>query len=162
MLDLEQLIQAYTNEKATKKLLLYDEIVDRFNFILKSTELNAENNTNLLTTLEEIELERIKYFVKEYILTRLEKIRNNIFLDERLMSIGERRFFEKYKEILTNTSIYANKPSKEYEIVGFIVRKAVDNVIIDGQMVKLSPGDFFVANYDDIIDHLNDGSIVLV
>lgn len=159
MLSLEKLIQVYTNEKATFKLLQYNRIVDDFNEVLKH---HIPNSNSLLNTFEEIELERIKYFVKEYILTRLDKIRDNLFVDDKLMSYEERLFKNQYKEMLINANIFADKPSKEYEIVGFIAQKKLEAVKIDGQIVEILPGDFFVANFDEIINYLEDDSAVLV
>ncbi|ELA42408.1 uncharacterized protein VICG_00507 [Vittaforma corneae ATCC 50505] len=162
MLSLERLIQAYTNEKATEKLLPYDRIADEFNFIIKSHGNRNDSGTSLSNTFEEIEQERIKYFVKEYILTRLDKIRANFFIIQELMSKEERIFAEKYKEMMIIASVYVDKPSKVFEVVGFIAQRNLEAVRIDGHVVEILLGDFFVASYDDIASYIKDGSVALV
>lgn len=162
MSSLERLIQAYTNEKATVKLLPYNGVANEFNLILKEREIDCGSSVSLSSTFEEIELERIKYFVKEYVLTRLDKICADFFIDQSLMGKEERKFAEKYKEMMIRASVYVDKPSKEHEIVGFIAQRNLEAVKIDGQIVEILSGDFFVASYDDIASYIWDGSVVLV
>lgn len=159
---MDKLVQAYTNEKATTILLKYETIIDEFNAIIKDHVLDDGSNSNLLNTFEEIEMERIKYFIKEYILTRLDKIRGNFFIEKALMSPKERVFAEKYKAMMMKMSIYAEVPSKEIEVVGFIAQRKIKAMKIDEQIVEVFIGDFFVANYNDISSYVEDGSVVLV
>lgn len=161
MLQIEELTLAYSNEKATKKLLKYEEVVDEFNRYIYSNEPPAIS-TEISKTIEEIELERIAYFVKEYILMRMDKIRHHFFLDLSLMSESEKTFYIEYLECCKRTGIYVDQPSKEIEIVGFVANKTLDGVKIDGELVEITKGDFFVASFDDVETCLNEGAIHLV
>ena len=177
MLNIENLLQAYSNEKSTKKLLKYDKIVDDFNREISiqqiaetdsetfnnetNVELSSKISTELSKTIKEIELERIKYFVKEYILLRLDKIRNNFFLDSNQLSFSEQSFYKEYLEIAKKNGIYVEEPSKEIEIVGFIANRTLEGVKIDVEIVEIYKGDFFVASFDDIEGCLIKGDIHL-
>lgn len=161
MLRIEKLIQAYSNEKATTKILQYEDVVEEFNTHLLEKQ-NEPSASDISSTIREIERERIKYFVKEYILTRLNKIRENLFIDQDLLSQAERRFAEKYREMLIRSAVYTDQASREIEIVGFIAQKNLESVKIDNQIVEIFSGDFFVANYDDIELFIKDGSVKLV
>src|ERR1700754_3514486 len=115
-LCMEKLLQAYTNEKATQRLLKYEPVVDGFIKIIQSHEHSGVLTTGILDTFEEIEMERIKYFVKEYILTRLDKIRNNLFTDRALLGEKERSFADKYNELMVKMAVYTEMPNKEIEV----------------------------------------------
>jgi GINS complex subunit 4 len=161
MLNVARLIQAYSNEKSTKKLLKYDQIVDEFNLEISTNQI-VTGNDNLVETIKEVEMERLKYFVKEYVLIRLDKMRSNFFLDVNLMNHSEREFYEKYIEIARKNTIYEDEPSKDIEIVGFMANKKLESVRIDGEIIEIYKGDFFVGSFDDIEEHLNENSVRLI
>lgn len=161
MLEIEKLITAYSNEKATSILLDYNEIVDEFNIAVSACNFES-NAADILSTIKEIERERIKYFVKEYILTRLDKIRKNLFADTNCMSQAERSFAQEYREMMRKAEIYTEFTSREVEVVGFIAQKNLEAVKIDNQAVEIFAGDFFVAFYDDIESYVKNGYVLLV
>lgn len=165
MSRLEDLIAAYTNEKATDILLKYNHVVDEFNVMLKY-QIVDESETQLVKTLKELETERIKFFVKEYILIRLEKLNKNIYIEEHLLSSLESRYYRKHLNLLNEENIIVPEmPEYNYskcEYVGFRCLKDLENVKIDGEQTKIIAGDFLVANLDDVIEYLNEGSIELV
>lgn len=161
MLRIQKLIEAYKNEKATTKILQYEGIVEEFNSYLIEKQ-NEPSTLDISNTIREIERERIKYFVKEYVLTRLNKIRENLFIDKSLLSESEREFSDRYKEMLVKSGVYTDQQSKEVEIVAFIAQKNLESVKIDDQVVEIFAGDFFVANYQDIEPFIKDGSVKLV
>lgn len=159
MPNIEKLIQAYINEKSTSKLLHYESVVDDFNTLLRYHRNESENK--ITQTIEEIERERIGYFIKEYILVRFEKIKSNFFLDRNLMSLNEKKFFDSYIEIMKKSEIYVDSPSNDIDIVGFIAQEKIDGIKIDDQIVEVFAGDFFVGNYDDVKNYIKDGSVFL-
>lgn len=161
MLDLENLIRVYNNEKSTKKLLKYDPIVDEFNLRISQSD-NKSVSSEISRAIEEIEIERIKYFIKEYILTRIDKLRQDFFLDVEMMSESEKLYYSQYLELCKQSNIYVDQQSKDVEIIGFVAKRELDGVKIDDEIVKIYNGDFFVANYEDIEAYIPDGSVQLV
>jgi len=159
---MEKLIVAYTNEKATEILLPYSTVVDEFSSALKTGLAPAAAEGTLVGTFREIEAERIKYFAKEYILTRLEKIRRNLFVNREHMSARERAFADKYKDMMVRHSVYTEKTKEETAVIGFVAQKNLEAVKIDGQVVEVHAGDFFIASYGDVSQYISDGSITLV
>lgn len=162
MHSIEKLITAYTNEKATAILLPYDTIVDDFNSTLRALPANTADESSLLATFKEIETERIRYFTKEYILVRLDKIRHNLFVDTELMSVDERLFAQKYRDLMVKYTVYTERADDQKAVVGFIAQRKIEGVKIDDQVVEIHPGDFFIASYDEVIHYIKDGSITLV
>jgi GINS complex subunit 4 len=163
MLDFERLLNAYNNEKSTRKLLKYNSIIDEFNLRIQYS-ISKQASSEISKTIEEIEIERIKYFIKEYILTRMDKLRSNFFLNIELMSENERRFYIKYLDLCKQRNILVdqNQPSNDIEIVGFRAKRELDGVKIDDEIIKISNDDFFVANFYDIENFIEDGSISLL
>lgn len=160
-LKLNELIRIYINEKSTKRLLPYNEIADEFSEIVKNRNENLDN-LKIIRSLQELELQRLKYFVKEYILVRLEKIKSNIFLSEELMSDREKKFYKKYISLLNDQNVLTTESSIEFEYVGFYCINGLKNIKIDGEVIEVSEGDFLVANLAEIIDYVISGNVVLV
>lgn len=151
MKRLDDLIVAYTNEKATKRLLPYNSVVDHLS---ESAKAFGEDTKELLIIreLRELELERIKYFAKEYLLTRLDKLKSSIFLDKGLMSAKEAAYYEGYLSLLGKHGVLSDKESPNYEYVGFHCLKSLDYVKIDNEVSEIFEGDFFVASIDDVFE----------
>lgn len=165
MLPLDRLITAYTNEKSTRRLLKYDHIVEEFNRAVVDYICNpqsSKDHSQVARMIQEIEIERIKYFVKEYIMCRFDKIRRNFFLDLELMSSRERAFYTQYLGVMKQKDVFTDKPSQDFEFIGFISHKALEGVKIDNEVVEIFQGDFFVANYDDVVEYLKEDAIGLV
>lgn len=163
MFQLEKLIDSYINEKSTKTLLPYDNIVDDFNLILKNTPLPLDDDTHKM--LAEIEIERISYFIKEYILCRFEKIRGNFYLETDLMSEGEKSFYLDYINLIKQEGVYkeiVEEQQKPTEFVGFIANRNMTSVKIDNDIIEIVEGDFFIADLQDVYYLLLDKSISLV
>lgn len=157
----DRLIIAYTNEKSTARLLPYCPVADEFSDILAKTQISP-TDPPVLKALREIEMERIKYFVKEYVLVRLAKLNSNVFLADNLMSGREVAYYRKYIAMLGRNDILADKESRSFEYVGFYCIRDLGSVKIDGEVVEVFEGDFFVASIDDIIEYLIQGHVILV
>lgn len=157
-----KLIQLYMNEKGTERLLKYDSLADEFNQILQNTGPASEDTPKVVRTMQEIDQERVKYFVKEYIMCRFDKIRKNFYLDPSLMSQKEQVFYAKFLDLMRRTDLYFDTIAGDgHEFVGFIANTNLKSVRIDTEVVDILEGDFFIANYDDISEHLVNGSVSL-
>ena len=164
-LDLNLLITAYINEKATTKILPYKSIVDDFIFHIKfKCDADIKPINTDLNELREIEINRIKYFIKGYLHCRLDKIRTNIFINDSFLNLKEKIFRSKYLMLLEdyNLPIDESKSTSDVEFVGFIVNKNTEKVILDGEIIDLIIGDFYISNIDDIFDKLLSNVISLV
>ncbi|KAI5169912.1 hypothetical protein PAEPH01_1091 [Pancytospora epiphaga] len=161
MKQLDDLIVAYTNEKATRRLLPFCDVTDQLSSELKAYRENSEE-PQIVRELRELEHERLKYFTREYILTRLEKLKSNIFLDKSLMGSREVRYYEKYLALLDKHGLLTDKESQDHDYVGFYCLKSLDYVKIDNEVNEIFEGDFFIANIDDIFEYVKRGYINLV
>lgn len=164
-LDLNLLITAYINEKATTKILPYKSIIDDFIFHIKfKYDSDIKSLNTVLNELKEIEINRIKYFIKEYLHCRLNKIRINIFVDDSFLNLKEKIFKNKYINLLENynLSIDESKSTNNVEFIGFIVNKNAEKIILDGEIIDLIIGDFYISNIDDVFDKLLNDVISLV
>lgn len=159
---LEKLIVLYCNEKATKTLLPYNNLVDQFNnkILLKSS---TESIHRIKSMIEEIESERIKYFIKEYILCRFDKITKNLYIDTDLLSPSESIFYNDYKNLIKSHDIYKENgiETSRNEFVGFIANRDIPGVKIDGEIIEIFEGDFFIAKLNEIEFYLADNSVSL-
>ncbi len=161
--NLENLIKAYINEKSTQKLLPYNNIIDEFNSLLKNTNNECDRvEERIVRTVKELEAQRIKYYVKEYILHRFRKIKKNIFLSENLMSEQEIIFYRKYLQLLSEQNVLTSQFAEKIEYVGFYCTNNLKNIKIDDEIAEISEGDFLVANIEDVIEYLISGHILLV
>lgn len=157
---LEELIVAYTNEVSTERLLPYNSIADEFNQMMRNVHID-QSATQVVRTLKELEIERIRFFVKSYVLARLQKLNSNVFLSADLMSAREAVYYRKHMSLLEKNGVLTDKKSPTPEYVGFYCVKNLESVKIDDDVVEIFEGDFFVANIDDVIEYLNKGYIVL-
>ncbi len=139
MIDIEKLINIYTNEKSTKLLLPYNNIIEEFNDYLKQYILAQQNSEDpqIIKAIKEIEIERVGYFIKEYIQCRFDKIKKNLYLDTSFMSKGEQIFYKKFLELIKKKGIYQENEPSMVENVGFVANKNIDSVKIDDDVVKI-------------------------
>lgn len=162
---LSDLVTAYQNEKCTKTLLPYaSALVDHFlSLVHRQTEFINSLEMSLIRNIYELEVERVKYFVKEYIQTRLRKINSNLYVDHSLLSEGELVFYKKYIGLLKEEDIYIEEQRKEKgcEFVGFYCLGGINGVKIDGNVLEVFEGDFLVAPLDDVLELLKNNEIVL-
>jgi len=179
MLDINELVLAYTNEKSTKKLLKYREIVGEFSDLLKRTierdelleecmstsENHANNGSTHFTSriIQEMESDRIKYFIKEYIFIRMHKIMDDLFVSEDKLSEQEIVFCRKYKQTVEAGKITIPKKGYEKpEFVGFVASRNISNVKIDGEPMPIDANSFIVAEIREIMTNLENDEVWLV
>lgn len=160
-LSLDSLITAYGNEKSTDRMLPFSPIIEHFNDALRSIG-PLSDETQAIRTLRELEAERIRYFLKEYVVTRLSKLRRNIFIEENLLSPKEQVFYRKYLALLAKHGLLTEQRGTSIEYVGFYCVRDLSNVKIDNEAIEMYEGDFFVANMDDVQEYIRMGYGVLV
>lgn len=170
-INLRDLVVILRNEKATKKLLNYNRMFDDISNIVQENLKNRPNNP-VVATIKELEAEHIKYILKQYILTRIEKIRMNIPQDTSLMSHAEKIFYLKYYECLSEQNIFKDKinissfddpfqkQNKQLEYVAFICTKKISGFKVDGTVIEVYEGDFFVAKFDEVEEYFERGDIM--
>lgn len=161
MLPLETLITSYINEKATSNLLAYNAVADIFIEKMKDTSEDVQE-PEFVRNVREMERERIKYFLKEYIITRLEKINSNLFHSEENMSSREASYYRKYLELVRESDVVGEKIDSASEYVGFYCIKDVHGVKIDSEILEVYEGDFFVARFEDVAHLIREECIVFV
>ncbi|AFN83421.1 hypothetical protein EROM_071700 [Encephalitozoon romaleae SJ-2008] len=162
---LNDLILAYQNEKSAKRLLPYAscpmkhflDVVSR-----RAGDMKALGKT-IVRNVYELELERVKFFIKEYIRVRLKKLSTNLYVDRSFLSERETIFYEKYIGLLKERDIYVpeQKFCKKNEFIGFYCCVDVDGIMIDGELLEVFKGDFFVAPLSDVMDLLKRNEIIL-
>jgi GINS complex subunit 4 len=161
----ERLIRIYKNEKNTMTLLPYDkDVTDTLKHIIpKQIEYMSRIKSNtVIKFVYEQDLERVKYFMKEYLKARLSKIESNFFVRRDHLSQEEAAFLDKIIEIYKKRGIYHESSINSKECVGFIVLCDRKMVQIDGNLIEIHKGDFFVAALADVIDLLYSGEIALI
>lgn len=161
MRALEELIAAYTNERSTERLLPHSPVADEFNQIARRAGAGP-GDPQIVRTLRELEIERIRFFVKSYVLARLQKLGSSIFLDTALMSAREAAYYERHRSLLGRHGVLTDRKSPSFEYVGFYCVRSLESVKIDDSVVEVLEGDFFVASIDDVVEYLKGGHIVLV
>lgn len=162
---LNDLISSYQNEKCTESLLPYNQTcVDHFlNLIAEQVKLIDLLETSVVKNIYELEVERVKYFIKEYIQTRLKKLHSNLYLDRSLLSKGELQLYKNYIEVLKERDIYVEEVpgQKGNEFVGFYCLVDINSIKIDGDVLEMFKGDFFIAPLYDVIELLKRNEIIL-
>lgn len=164
---LKEFFYIYQNEKNTIYLLpCRSKIISELKQeILSQTEYLSElTHDKQYKVLYEQELENINYFLVDFIKIRLEKIQKNFYIDESFMSVNEAKFHKKLINRFKDLDIYVKSESKynDREYVGFIAQEDIGNVIIEGNSVDISIGDFFVVKFSEIEDLLKEGKVLLV
>lgn len=154
------------NEKACRSLLPYEsEVVEFFYNKIEQHRVNVTSDIKIVKSIIELDIERVEYLLKEYILCRLHKLENNFFIDTSLLSSGEREFYEKYKKLFQEEDILDNEieiKKHEDEVVGFICKDQALNIILDGEHIEIFQGDFFVTEMKNVFDLIKSKSIRLI
>jgi DNA replication initiation complex subunit (GINS family) len=164
MFTIQDLIEIFTNEKSCKSLLPFENQI--VNYFYNKLEEHRENlsqmkEDNIIKSIVELDIDRVEYMIKEYLLCRLNKLKKNFFIDMTLLSEGEKVFYSKYKKIFEEEDILDKDITSiphENEVVGFICKDKSINIILDGEHLDIFQGDFFVTNIKNVfhlIKHKN-------
>lgn len=171
----EYLTMRYLNEREAKRLLPYDEdLVDRVQFLLQRQKARQQEETNRNRTKEhiyKIEIDRIEWLLSEYLMIRLEKIRNSFYVEsESLLSPQEKEYFTEYVALNKKASVYVPQqdiPERHLEpsgceIHGMYVLDKIEDMAIDGEVLSFTPGEFLIGDVSQAEDLVNDLSVLLV
>ncbi|RVD93092.1 Sld5 domain protein [Tubulinosema ratisbonensis] len=161
---IELLITHYQNEKNTEEILPYNqEIIDFYQKTIPILTNHMISLTNpIVKSIIEQELERTKYFLKNYLLTRLKKISLKMKINLEFLSEAEKIFYEKMINFYKEEDIFVDEESVCDEIVGFISNVSNKRVMLDGKPVELKQGDFFICNVKDVIELVYENEINLI
>ncbi|ORD98261.1 hypothetical protein A0H76_24 [Hepatospora eriocheir] len=161
--SIDYLIDAYVNEKNCSRLLPYKSSVDTFWFYLEDRLYEMETDS-VIKSLLEMEYNRINYFLKEYLLVRIDKIRHLAYIDRNNLSSNETIFYESYYDLIDKMSINynQNEGESENEFVGFICLTNIDNIKIDDNVFNLRAGEFYITSLSQIYKELIDEKVKLV
>ncbi|KAI5192355.1 hypothetical protein NEMIN01_1969 [Nematocida minor] len=171
----EYLTMRYLNEREAKRLLPYDEdLVERVQFLLqrqKTRQQEEENKNRIKEHIYKIEIDRLEWMLTEYLLLRLEKIRNNFYIkNEQLLSEKEKEYYTAYILINKEEKIYTplkdiperHKEKNSTEVHGIYVLDTIQDIAIDGEMLSFSPGEFLIGDIAQAEELVNDLSVLLV
>lgn len=171
----EYLAMRYLNERESVRLLPYDEdLVDRVVFLLerqKTRELQERNRNRIKEHIYKIEVDRIEWLLSEYLLIRLEKIRNNFYLTNlSILSPYEKEYHTAYIDLKEEVSQYTqlediperHKRIVPAEIHGIYVLDDLQDILIDGELLTLAPGEFLIGDISLAEELVNELSVVLV
>ncbi|KAK6090980.1 hypothetical protein P3W45_000225 [Vairimorpha bombi] len=160
-MKIQDLIECFMNEKNTNVFLRYrKDVIDYFYKKLVDQKINLDKfSTNkVITSLYELEIERVEYMIKEYLMTRVEKMKHDMNINTDLLSDNEKIFYRK----LQNKMTYKICRDNEVDVVGFICKKDLGFVMLDGESVEMYQDDFFVGPMKDVYDLVNKGEIFLL
>ncbi|KAH9385595.1 uncharacterized protein NEMAJ01_0491 [Nematocida major] len=171
----ECLQMRYLNERESKRILPYDEdLMGRAHFLLhrqKTREREEANRNRTKEHVYRIETERIEWLLTEYLLVRMEKIRSDFYkTDLHLLSEEEREYQQEYIRINTETELRLpeeeiperHREENSSEVHGIYVLDDLQDVVIDGEILTLSPGEFLIGDISTAEDLVNDLAVLLV
>ncbi len=128
-------------EKATRIPLHYNYKMEDVNHAISNRVIDI-NSPPLVRTIQELELEHLKHLLKEYILTRLKKLRYDFDVDLNMLSNKERLFYKRYADIFQSNNLTIENNFKSAEYVAFVAMKQIHNATLDGEIIDIYEGDF--------------------
>ena len=159
----QNLIECYVNEKSSKAILKYKkEVVDYFyQKLLEQKEkykIFIAGKSNIIKSIYELEIERMEFLLREYLIIRLEKMKEDYYIDLNLLSSQEVVYYTRLQKIAP----FKNKKNDKIEVIGFLCKKDLGNVILDDENVEMCKDDFFVGPLNDVYDLIINEDIKLV
>ncbi|EPR79242.1 Sld5 domain protein [Spraguea lophii 42_110] len=164
---IEELIHAYRNENSTFIILQYknniiSNILDMIT--VQKDYVKTLDNFPVIKAICEQELERVKYFISQYLKLRIKKIQSyhsNIIIEN--LSDKEKEFYYRIIQLYKEIDVYHTNIEEEGDIVGFIAVENLGYVVLDGNdAVQIQRGDFFIADIKDVYSFLDNGEIILL
>ncbi|KAF9764980.1 DNA replication complex GINS protein sld5 [Nosema granulosis] len=168
MNEIQDLIEIFINEKSCKSFLPFEyEVVDYFykRILNQREKLESCTEPKIVKSIMELDIDRVEYLLKEYILIRLNKLKTNFFVDSSLLSDGEKDFYFNYLKLFQEEDILDNEiesKKHEEEVVGFVCKAKSINIILDGEHIEIFQGDFFVTEIKNIFDLIKSKQVRLV
>lgn len=163
----DQFLNIYRNEKNTRKLLpSHQNTIRELLIQIKYQEeyIDQIKEQKQLKAIYEQEIEYLKFIIADYLKVRINKIQKDFYISEINMSENELIFHKKLKEKYKKLDIYVEKTHnyEDIECIGFIALEDIGSVVIEGKIIDISLGDFFVVQYKEIEYLLYDMKILLV
>ncbi len=92
----------------------------------------------------------------------MEKMRfNPSSIDLENLSRKERSFLDQYQKLLEENQIIIEQAENKNEYVGFICLEDIGRIQIDGEVIDMKFGEFYVANLEQIYFQLLQNKIKL-
>eukprot|EP00111_Clytia_hemisphaerica_P006601 TCONS_00019127-protein len=187
----EKLLKVWLNEKLSAELLPHhDELVECMMGQIKEIESSlSSRDKNLKTSLQKIELERVKFVISSYLRERLKKIENNVVhilaeeasMEQPRMSPEEMQFAKAFSENLENhfeqlalqqmpanmQSLDKKKNIPKPNLESFVFIKVLENVeqvTLDPEEdpVDLDEGSQHIVRYKTIAPYIQTEQVVLI
>lgn len=120
----QNLIECYVDEKSTKAILKYKkEVVDYFyQKLLEQKEkykIFIAGKSNIIKSIYELEIERMEFLLREYLIIRLEKMKEDYYIDLNLLSSQEVVYYTRLQKIAP----FKNKKMIKLKLLVFYVKK---------------------------------------
>ncbi|KAI5161715.1 hypothetical protein NEAUS03_1728 [Nematocida ausubeli] len=172
----EYLAMRYLNERESKRLLPYDEdLMDRVKFLLhrqKKRQREEAQRNRIKEHIYKIEADRIEWLISEYLLMRLEKIRNDFYIEDlSLLSPYEKTYYQEYINLNKEAGTYTEleqiparhrHPKDPAEIHGVYILDDVQDVLIGEEILTLQAGEFLIGDIAGSQDLVNDLGVLLI
>ena len=100
----------------------------------------------------------MEFLLREYLIIRLEKMKEDYYIDLNLLSSQEVVYYTRLQKIAP----FKNKKNDKIEVIGFLCKKDLGNVILDDENVEMCKDDFFVGPLNDVYDLIINEDIKLV
>lgn len=169
---LERLTTLFLNERNTRHLLSYNkEVVERVLYLVETQKTKITHSSTLLSSIYAMEVERLEWLVKEYVITRLKKITNNFYLsDAQLENMADREktLYHRYIALNKEYNVYVDldtanasirgveeeRSEQRTEFVGFYVLEDVGPTALGGEILNLKEGDFYIGSVEEVREGL--------
>ncbi|KAI5191715.1 hypothetical protein NECID01_1596 [Nematocida sp. AWRm77] len=169
----------YLNEKGVRRVLPYNEdLVERVVFLLgrqKQRLASVENTNKTLAHVYKIEIERVEWMLTEYLQIRLEKIRENFYLEEENnLSVQEKEYRKAYLALKAEENVYIpeqdipdrfktqeRQKRAKTEYAGIYVLEDLPDMKIDTEILTLTAGDFLIADISEIYEIVENLSVII-
>ncbi|KAI5181390.1 hypothetical protein NEOKW01_1584 [Nematocida sp. AWRm80] len=168
------LTMQYLNERGSKRMLPFNsDLVERVLYLIQRQNIQIEQsikeNNKIHEHIYKIEVDRIEWIVTEYLLIRLEKIRNNYYIDDTLLSPEEQEYKDKYIDLqreeqilIEKEDIPGNREETKTEYSGIYVLEDIPEILLGEDLLSLSSGDFIIADTSSMHTLVDSLSVVLI
>ena len=186
--DVRSIKQSLMNEKFSPEILkfnteAFEDLKTCLDYQTKLVEEDiTKNRPTLETNLLEMEIERMRYYLAEYLRTRMRKIQKYyLYISKSKTMIQrlteqERQFLEGYSKIMSKcleTSAMFDVPKRYKEITAltpnlnkFVIVKALENIgtlqIAEGRTVEIAKGDTYALKYQVVAGFIATNKMRLV
>lgn len=159
------LVRSYQNEKSTKETLPYEEDLMEYlktNLPKQISYAQSIKQPSIFKFIYEQEIERLKYFMNGYLITRMEKMNENHQINKDFLSKYELEYYEKIIGIYKREDVFIEDSWQNNEFVGIISNVDGKQILVDGESLELQAGEFLIVPLKDIIDLVYSNDVFLI